>query len=384
VTAGGHLVVRGPDEPGALALATAVVDAALESERWTAVTVLVDEAGSRLLAGQPWAARVRAFAAGDEARAWLALGADAALLLTESPGSAWAALRARVPLRAGVGGGFRGMSLTHAVSPPSCAGRCWSPPLAHLQRDLAGLLDVQVGDRAPCLRASAEGARRAARHLALAGAAPTTAYVASWTGTTSGGGSAHSVAPFLEHLGVELALAAVVAEGASAGDVASPSVSVTSVAGAKPNPITSSTADANPNPKMSASAPSPAREHASTARRAADTGGTVAPRDTAVVRLPVGGDLELAVGLLAGARLLVAQSETARWIAAALGVPCLRLSASDAPPSPAGFLERLRVVHRDAAAHRSALGFAPAPSAALFASGADAAHELLAEEGPAP
>ncbi|MDP6539088.1 MAG: hypothetical protein QF410_06030, partial [Planctomycetota bacterium] len=75
---GGHLAVRAPGDPGALALSTAVVEAALESARWSAVTVLAERSVAELFAGLPWAERVRAVDGDGEGTAWRAVAPQAA------------------------------------------------------------------------------------------------------------------------------------------------------------------------------------------------------------------------------------------------------------------------------------------------------------------
>jgi len=334
VTVGGHLVVRGPDDPGTLALATAVVDAALQGPRWSAVSVLVESASARLLSGVSWAERVCVIEAG-EAEAWHALEADAALLLSASPAAAWGAFRARVPRRAGVAGGLRGALLTHGLLPPVHARRRLPLPPIHLQRDLAGLLDIQVGARPPRLRASADGTLGAVECLGRAGLSAGTPYALGWPEAERAGvhsRPAATIAAALERLEAESGLAGVVLADASA----------------------------SAGPDLDAVKLDPA----------------------AVARVPVGSDLELTVALIAGASLVLAEGEGARWIAAALDVPCVRLPLPDARPSPAGFPERARIVRPDDPPRASASaarrgGRAPGGTLAAVV---DAALELLAAE----
>ena len=79
------------------------------------------------------------------------LEADAALLLTTSFRAAWLAWRAGVPVRAGASTGGRRALLTHAVRPATLGGRRAPTPTAHLHRDVAGLLGIQVPDLHPVL-----------------------------------------------------------------------------------------------------------------------------------------------------------------------------------------------------------------------------------------
>lgn len=298
---GGHLAVRAPGDPGALALSTAVVEAALESARWSAVTVLAERSVAELFAGLPWAERVRAVDGDGEGTAWRAVAPQAALLLDGRVRTAWHALRARIPLRAGLAGGLRGALLTHAVSPPRCAARRLPVPPAHLQRDLAGLLDLAVGARPPRLRPSPGDGLRAAEALAVAGLEPGAPYFVAWADARPEGSRAPhpSTVEALVELADRLGPGGVVLEGAR-------------------------------------------------------TLGQPPPGPAAYV--PVGADLALASALVAGARLALCEGDGARWIAASHGVGCLRLLAPDAPPAPAGFPERSRVVRRDEGrAHRAAV-----------------------------
>ncbi|MEO0651470.1 MAG: glycosyltransferase family 9 protein, partial [Planctomycetota bacterium] len=114
----------------------------------------------------PWSeALVPIRSSREEVDALREVGADAALLLSNSLGAAWRARRAGIAVRAGAALGWRRPLLTHALVPPSRAGRRWPIPTAHLHRDLAGLVGLEVPDLHPRLFVSDE--RRATARAAL-------------------------------------------------------------------------------------------------------------------------------------------------------------------------------------------------------------------------
>src|SRR5262245_58067808 len=158
-----HLAVRAPNWVGDLVMATPLLEAAVRDARFERVTVVVRAHLAPILAGGPCAGHVHALERDrSEVEAYRALAPDAVALLTNSPGAAWRAFRARIPLRAGAALGGRGRLLTHRVVPPTRGGRRAPIPSAHLQADVMGLLGVLPRDLHPRLHVSAE-ARAAAR-----------------------------------------------------------------------------------------------------------------------------------------------------------------------------------------------------------------------------
>lgn len=182
-----HLVVRAPNWVGDLVMATPVLEAALEDERFERVTILVRSHLLGVLADGPCAARTVAIDGRNaEARLYREAGAGAALLLSNSFGAAWRAFRARVPIRAGASLGGRGPLLTHKVVPAALDGRRVPVPTAHLQRDVAGLLGILVPELAPRIHVGEAVRERAREGLARAGLGEDEPYVLCAPGAAFG------------------------------------------------------------------------------------------------------------------------------------------------------------------------------------------------------
>jgi len=167
-----HLAIRAPNWVGDLVMATPVLHAALSTPRYTRVSILVRPHLAPILEDGPLAAHVVAID-GDETALLRRLAPDVALLLSNSPGAAWRAFRARVPVRVGSALSRRGALLTHRVVPPTQLGRRVPIPTAHLVRDvaaLAGVLAPELHPRLDFAPARAERARAAWRAAGLAGA----------------------------------------------------------------------------------------------------------------------------------------------------------------------------------------------------------------------
>ena len=172
----GHLALRLPAELAELALCSALIAAAESDPRWSRLSLivpyrsaalLVDDEPASLSAG---AAEVVRIGTGREERAALErLRPDAIALLDHGFGSAWKAWRARVPIRAGLALGARRWLLTHSASPPSRAGRALPTPLAHLARDVGGLLQLATTSLHPRFEVGEERAAGAAARLAELG-----------------------------------------------------------------------------------------------------------------------------------------------------------------------------------------------------------------------
>jgi heptosyltransferase-2 len=166
----GHLVLRAPNWVGDVVMATPVFDAALASESFGRVTVVLRAHLAPLLEDSAIAGALRPVQRGErEVDVLRSLAPDAVALLTSSFGAAWRAFRARVPIRAGAALAGRGRLLTHAVVPPTRDGRRVPIPTAHLLRDIAGLVGLSVADLHPRLAFGDAVAARAAEILAAAG-----------------------------------------------------------------------------------------------------------------------------------------------------------------------------------------------------------------------
>jgi len=181
------LVVRAPNWVGDLVMATPVLEAALASPAFREVKVIVRAHLAGILRDGPCEPHLVSIASDDEeVEAYRRLAPDAALLLPNSFGSAWRAWRARVPIRAGSALSGRRILLTHAVVPPTRAGRRLPMPTAHLQRDAAGLLGIHVPDLHPRLRVRPEVREAQRATLARLGLAPGAGYVACCPGAAFG------------------------------------------------------------------------------------------------------------------------------------------------------------------------------------------------------
>jgi heptosyltransferase-2 len=147
-----HLYIRAPNWVGDLVMSTPVLRAALADERFGRVSIGVRSHLAGVLNGGALERHlVRLERGGDEAQALARLAPDAALLLSNSFGSALRAFRARIPVRIGSALSARRWLLTHALVPPTSEG-CRVPiPTAHLLRDVAGLAGILVPDLHPRL-----------------------------------------------------------------------------------------------------------------------------------------------------------------------------------------------------------------------------------------
>lgn len=170
---GGGLVIRANNWVGDLVMATPVLEAAVASEHWSDVHILVRAHLAPLLKDGPLERHVVTVTDGPAELAALrelaASGTRAALLLSNSLGAAWRAWRAGIPLRAGAALSGRRFLLTHAVVPPTEGGRRSPIPTAHLMRDVAGLLGIFAHDLHPRLAVRDEVASNVRARLAESG-----------------------------------------------------------------------------------------------------------------------------------------------------------------------------------------------------------------------
>ncbi|MFN0006343.1 MAG: glycosyltransferase family 9 protein [Planctomycetota bacterium] len=181
------LVVRAPNWVGDLVMSTPVLEAAIGSPLYSSVSILVREHLAGVLRDGPCEPQVVALARGDSEEAiYRRLAPRAALLLPNSFGSAWRAWRARVPVRAGSALSGRRCLLTHAVVPPTRAGRRLPMPTAHLQRDAAGLLGILMPDLHPRLHVREEVRSAVRAMLARLGLKAGAGYVACCPGAAFG------------------------------------------------------------------------------------------------------------------------------------------------------------------------------------------------------
>lgn len=292
------LAIRAPNWVGDLVMATPVIEAALADPRFERVDVLVRAHLAPLLAGAPWAGAVRTLkGSSDEVALYRRLAPEAALLLSNSPGAAWRAFRARVPLRAGAALGGRRALLTHAVVPPSRAGRRLPIPTAHLLRDVAGLFGIAVPDLHPCLAVPEDAAEACAATLERAGLAAGEPYVLCTPGAAFGAAKLWPPARFAETL-----------------DALHAATGMRAVVGG--GPAEGATIEA-----VAAHCASPAVSLARFER-----------------------DLPQLLALVRDARLLLVGDSGPRWVAAAFDVPCVSVMGPNFPELTASSLERCRVV----------------------------------------
>lgn len=292
------LVVRAPNWVGDLVMATPVLAAATRSPLWSEVHFLVRRHLAPLLADAPWAdAVVPLEDSRAEVAAYRELGASAALLLSNSFGAAWRALRAGVPVRAGSALSGRRWLLSHTFVPPTRAGRRVPVPTAHLHRDAAGLVGILVDDLHPELHARASLEAEVRGELARAGLAPGTPYVLCCPGAAFGAAKLwppERFAATLDALHERHGWRALV--GGGPGE----------------EPLMSAVAEACRHPALDLSS---------------------VPRDLERLKVQV-----------RDAELLLVGDSGPRWVAAAFDVPCVTVMGPNFPELTASSLELARVV----------------------------------------
>ena len=150
-----HLIVRAPNWVGDIVMATPILEAAVADERFERVSIVLRAHLADVLSEGPCEPHLSPIPKGQSELEHLrSLGADGTLLLTNSFGAALRARRAGIPLRAGAALSGRSLFLTHCVLPPRSWGRRAPIPTQHLQRDVAGLLGIEVPTLSPILHIS--------------------------------------------------------------------------------------------------------------------------------------------------------------------------------------------------------------------------------------
>ena len=297
----GHLVVRAPNWVGDLVMATPILEAAVRDRRFGRVTIAVRSHLVGVLTGGPLEEHVlRIPDRREEVSLLRGLGADAVLLLTNSPGASWRALRAGIRIRAGVSLGGRGLLLTHRVIPPTRAGRRAPIPTAHLQRDVAGLLGILVPDLTPKLHVTDAEREEVREMLVRNGVDPGSGYVLCAPGAAFGAAKLWPPeyhAAVLDGLAERTGWTGVISGG-------------------------------------------PGEEETMGKVLAATTHGAVSLADERR-------DLRGLKALVEGARMLLVGDSGPRWYAAAFGVPCVTIMGPNFPELTATSFERCEVVRRD-------------------------------------
>ena len=292
-----HLLIRAPNWVGDLVMATPVLEAALACGRFERVTVVCRKPLDDVLADGPVAEHVQVVGREDEAAAWRALGADGVLLLTNSFGAAWRAWRSGIRVRAGTSLSGRGFLLTHRIVPASRDGRRVPIPTAHLHRDLAGLVGIEVPSIHPRLHYSEEQARAMRASLAEVGLEAGEPYVLCAPSAAFGAAKLwppEHFAAALDGIHERLGLRAVITGGPGE------------------EPQMRAVIDACRHPALSLESQ---------------------PRN-----------LQLLKPLVAESKLLLVGDSGPRWYAAAFDVPCVSLMGPNYPELTATSLEHCRVL----------------------------------------
>ncbi len=274
-------------------MATPVLEAALASERFADVRVVLRAHLAALLEDGPCAERVVAIASDEEeVAAYRRLAPDRLLLLTNSLGAAWRGFRARIPERVGTAISGRRFLLTRSFRPPSRDGRRLPTPTAHLHRDAAKLADVDVHDLHPRLAVREEVRARAREALERAGLAPSAEYALCCPGASFGASKLwppERFAAVLDELHARRGFRGVV------------------TGGPKEEALVRAVAEACRHP---------------------------------AIALPSGeGGLAGLKALVAGSRILIGGDSGPRWVAAAFDVPCVSVMGPNFPEVTATSLE---------------------------------------------
>ncbi|MFT7543100.1 MAG: heptosyltransferase-2 [Gammaproteobacteria bacterium] len=293
-----RLVVRLPNWVGDLVMATPVLQAAAESQRFGDVRFLMRKHLAPLFADAPWAERIEVIgSSGEELLRYRELKPDAVLLLSNSFGAALRAWRAGIPIRAGSALSARRWLLTHRFVPPTHLGRRVAVPTAHLHRDCAGLLGITPPDLHPQLWVRESLQEQVRAELVEAGLHPGEPYVFCCPGAAFGAAKLWPPARFaevLDHLHSHHGWRAVI--GGGPGE----------------EPLMQAVREACVHDAIELSA---------------------APRD-----------LERLKAQVKNAQLLLVGDSGPRWVAAAFDVPCVSIMGPNFPELTASSLELCRIV----------------------------------------
>ena len=290
-----RLAIRAPNWVGDLVMATPVLEAAVASDRFAEIRIVLRAHLAALLEDGPCAEHVVPIATdGEEIAAYRRLAPELLLLLTNSLGAAWRARRARVPERIGTALSGRRFLLTRSFRPPSKEGRRLPTPTAHLHRDAARLVGLEVDDLHPRLAVRDEIRAAATTLLERAGLARSAAYALCCPGASFGASKLwppERFAAVLDDLHARRGFRGVVT-GAP-----------------KEEPLVRAVAEAC--------------RHAAIALPADEGSGGL-------------GGLK---ALVAGSRILIGGDSGPRWIAAAFDVPCVSVMGPNFPEATATSLE---------------------------------------------
>lgn len=293
-----RLAIGAPHWVGDLVMATPVLEASLSSEGIGEVHVLCREHLAPLLAGGPLEARLRLHRGGASEVALLReIAPDAVLLLSNSFGSAWRALRARVPIRAGSALRARRWLLTHAVVPPTLGGRRFPIPTAHVLRDVGALLGIHAASLHPRLYVSAEDCAQERAVLEGLGLSRSEPYVLCTPGAAFG--TAKLWPPERYARALDLLHATRGLRGVASG-APGEEPQIEAVVKAARSPVVSLAS---------------------------------APRTLATLK-----------ALVRGAELVLVGDSGPRWVAAAFDVPCVSVLGPNVPQLTASSLERCEIV----------------------------------------
>ena len=274
-------------------MATPVLEAAIASERFADVRIVLRAHLAALLEDGPCAERVVAIASdAEEIEAYRRLAPDRLLLLTNSLGAAWRGFRARIPERVGTAISGRRFLLTRSFRPPSKDGRRLPTPTAQLHRDAARLAGVEVHDLHPRLVVREDVRARARSALERAGLARSAEYALCCPGASFGASKLwppERFAAVLDDLNARRGFRGVV------------------TGGPLEEALVLAVAEACRHPAI----PLPAGE----------------------------GGLAGLKALVAGSRILVGGDSGPRWIAAAFEVPCVSVMGPNFPEVTATSLE---------------------------------------------
>ncbi len=282
-------------------MATPVLEAALQDERFGEVQIVLRAHLARVLEDGPCAAHLAPVRADkEEVALYRSLAPDALLLLSNSFGAAWRGFRAGVRPRAGSGLSGRRWLLQRSFIPPTRDGRRISIPTAHLQRDVAGLFGILVPDLHPRLSVRAELVREERARLERLGVDLGRGYVLCCPGAAYGAAKlwpAEHFAAALDALHEQRGLRAVVTGG----------------------PGEEALCD-------------------EVARRTRHGAVSLAREERDLARLKA---------LVREARLLLVGDSGPRWYAAAFDVPCVSVMGPNDPHLTASSLEHARIVRRE-------------------------------------